>query len=139
MKLSHALLASLLVASSLAPPAVAAPAVGDSKSSKSSKSKNASEPGPRIVEAADRRAFYRGGWRTLLHRRVHLHVETEVLRHAPQRSGANGRWLRFDNRSVALVMRPRMEEGGRISRCLEFACRDRVVCPAGSRALLEVD
>jgi hypothetical protein len=146
MKLSHALLASLLVASSLAPPAVAAPAVGDSKSSKSSKSKNASEPGPRVVEAADRRAFYRGGWRTLLHRRVHLHVETEVLRHAPQRSGEHGRWLRFDNRSVALVISATSPEWRKAQQdlgdCSEFCLHGTVrLAPAGSRApaQLEVD
>src|SRR5262245_42132118 len=109
MELSHALIASLLVASAIhepaaraavVPPAVAAPA-GDSKSSKS---KSSSEPGPRVVEPGDRRRFYRGAWRSLLGRRIHLHVETEVLRHAPQRSGPKERWLRFENRTVALVI-----------------------------------
>lgn len=143
MELSHALLASLLVASSLAPPASGAPAAGDSKSSKS---KSASEPGPRVVEPADRRAFYRGSWRTLLHRRIHLHVETEVLRHAPQRSGANGRWLRFDNRSVALVISATSPEWRKAQQDLgdasEFCLHGTVrLAPAGSRApaQLEVD
>ena len=135
MELSHALLASLLLATSLAP------AAGDSKSSKT---RNASEPGPRVVEPADRRAFYRGGWRTLLHRRVHLHVETEVLRHAPQRSGENGRWLRFDNRSVALVIsatspewRKALQDLGDASEfCLHGTVR---LAPAGSRAPAQLD
>jgi len=137
MELSHALLASLLVASSLAPAA---------SDSKSSKTKSASEPGPRVVEPADRRAFYRGSWRTLLHRRVHLHVETEVLRHAPQRSGAGGRWLRFDNRSVALVISATSPEWRKAQQDLgdasEFCLHGTVrLAPSGSRApaQLEVD
>ena len=141
MVLSHALLASLLVASPMVEPA--ASAAGDSKSSKE---KSSSEPGPRVVEPADRRRFYRGDWRKLLGRRIHLHVETEVLRHAPQRSGTKERWLRFDNRSVALVISATSPEWRKAQQDLddasEFCLHGTVrLAPAGSRApaQLEVD
>jgi len=143
MELSYALLASLLVASPLAPTA------GDAKSSRdsnSSRSKSASEPGPRVVEPADRRRFYRGDWRTLLGRRIHLHVEAEVLRHAPQRSGPKGRWLCFENRTVALVISATSPEWRKAAQDLddasEFCLHGTVrLAPPGSRApaQLEVD
>jgi hypothetical protein len=108
------------------------------------------EPGPRVVEPSDRREFYRGGWRHLLGRRIHLHVETEVLRHAPERIGGGpdaGRpRLRFKNRSVALVIDPRSPYWRKLQRdlndCSEV-CLHGVVraAPSGARASaqLEVD
>ena len=65
--------------------AVTAPSGSSPSGSSSEKRPSASEPGPRIVETADRRAFYRDGWRRLLGRRVHLHVEAEVLRRVPEK------------------------------------------------------
>lgn len=147
MNLPHVLLASLLVASPAAAPSPGdAKPAKDAKPSKDSKSKSTSEPGPRVVEPDDRRRFYRGGWRALLDRRIHLHVETEVLRHAPQRSGPRDRWLRFENRTVALVISATSPEWRKAAQDLddasEFCLHGTVrLAPPGSRApaQLEVD
>jgi hypothetical protein len=113
---------------------------------KSGNKPSACEPGPRVVEPADRRAFYRDGWRALLGRRVHLHVEAEVLRRVPEKfAGADRRtrW-RFANRSVALVVDPGSPEWRKAMEDREDAsefCLHGIVrlAPAGTRALAQLD
>lgn len=133
---------------SLAAGAPASASPSGSSGSSSDRKPSSGEPGPRVVEPADRRAFYRDGWRALLGRRIHLHVEAEVLRRAPEKfTGADRRprW-RFANRSVALVVDPgapewrkAMEDRDDTSEfCLHGVVR---LAPPGARALaqLEVD
>jgi hypothetical protein len=132
-------LASLCVGGSTA---VAAP----SGSSSEKKKPSASEPGPRVVEPADRRAFYRDGWRRLLGQRVHLHVEAEVLRRAPvQFVGADRRprW-RFKNRSVDLVVDPGAPEWRKAMEDRDDTCEFCLhgivrLAPAGTRGLAQLD
>ena len=118
---------------------------GDAKSKRSS-----GEPGPRVVEPSDRRNFYRGGWRTLIGRRIHLHVEAEVVRHAPENESKKGskspRLLRFNNRSVALLIDSGSPEWRKAQQDLndtaEYCVHGIVrLAPTGARApaQLEVD
>lgn len=117
-----------------------------SPSGKSDKRPSASEPGPRVVEPADRRAFYRDGWRRLLGRRIHLHVEAEVLRRTPEKlAGADRRprW-RFANRTVALVVDPGAPEWRKAMEDRDDTCEFCLhgvvrLAPAGARALAQLD
>jgi hypothetical protein len=121
-----------------------APLFGGGSSSK--KKPSSSEPGPRVVEAADRRSFYRDGWRSLLGQRIHLHVEAEVLRRAPEKfAGADRRpRLRFANRTVAIVVDPGTPEWRKAMQdrddtgefCLHGTVR---LAPAGTRGLAQLD
>jgi hypothetical protein len=110
------------------------------------KKPSAVEPGPRVVEPADRRAFYRDGWRALLGRRIHLHLEAEVLRHAPEKFLAADRTarLRFANRSVAIVVDPGTPEWRKAMEdrddASEFCLHGTVrLAPAGTRGLAQLD
>jgi len=86
------------------------------------------------------------GWRALLGRRIHLHVEAEVLRHAPQKFlAADGTpRLRFANRSVAIVVDPGTPEWRKAMQdrddagefCLHGTVR---LAPAGTRGLAQLD
>lgn len=60
----------------------------------------------RIVQPEVRRAFYRSGGRYLLGKKVHLHVESSVLRKVPRSYPTRGKGmlLVFDNRSVPVVI-----------------------------------
>jgi hypothetical protein len=121
-------------------------AASASSGSSSEKKQSQGEPGPRVVEPADRRAFYRDGWRKLLGQRIHLHLEAEVLRRVPEKfvgADRRPRW-RFANRSVAIVVDPgapewrkAMEDRDDTSEfCLHGIVR---LAPAGTRGLAQLD
>lgn len=128
------------------PLAAGASAGGGASGSSSGKPRSSGEPGPRVVDPDDRRAFYRDGWRTLLGRRIHLHVEASVLRRAPEKfagSDRRPRW-RFANRSVALVVDPGSPEWRKAMEDREDTaefCLHGVVrlAPPGARALAQLD
>jgi len=80
-------------------------------------------PGNRIVSPEDRRTFYRTGGRELVGRRIHLHVEAEILRRKPRVfRGSDGRdWYEFENRTVPLVVDPRSPHWVQVRRHLDGA------------------
>lgn len=130
----------LLFSGFLAPHAFATPSpAGDGR-------RSSGELGPRVVEADDRRRFYRDDWRHLVGQRIHLHVEAEVLRHQPEEIAGRDRRprLRFANRTVALVIDPATPEWRRSARDLtdvaEFCLHGTVrFAPAGARAPAQLD
>ena len=79
--------------------------------------------GLRIVSPEDRRTFYRTRGREVLGRKIHLHVEAEVLRKKPRVfRGNDGRdWYEFANRSVPLVVDPKSPHWLQASRHLKDA------------------
>ncbi len=81
------------------------------------------DPGTRIVEPDDRRTFYRTGGRELVGRKIHLHVEAEVLRRKPRVFlASDGRdRLEFENRSVPIVIDPRSPHWVQVRRHLDQA------------------
>jgi hypothetical protein len=60
----------------------------------------------RVIQPEVRRAFYRSGGRYLLGKKVHLHVESSVLRKRPLvlQTRTEGELLAFENRSVPVVV-----------------------------------
>ncbi|MSR46527.1 MAG: hypothetical protein EXS13_05625 [Planctomycetes bacterium] len=60
----------------------------------------------RVVSPEERRAFYRTAGKEAVGRPIHLHVEGEVLRRAPEEfvDVAGSRWIRFEQRDVPLVI-----------------------------------
>lgn len=81
------------------------------------------DPGTRIVSPEDRRTFYRTGGKEAVGRKIHLHVEAEILRKKPRLfRGSDGRdWLEFANRTVPLVIDPRSPHWTQVSRHLDGA------------------
>jgi len=60
----------------------------------------------RIIQPEVRRAFYRSGGRKLIGRKVHLHLEGDVLRRPPTVLPTNSKevYLVFENRTVPVVI-----------------------------------
>ena len=101
----------------------------------------------RVVTAEERRDFYRTRGRELLGRTVHLHVEAEAIRRAPEEftDQAGTRWVRFENRGVPLLIPARspywLQARRHLTDAEEFCLRGRVRLIPGDerqRACVEV-
>ncbi len=92
----------------------------------------------RAVTPEERRTFYRTGAKEQLGTTLHLHVESEVFHKPPHeftdRNGSH--WIRFENRSVPLVIPARSPYWLQVQRHLDDA---KEFCVHGCVRLLPGD